>query len=85
MLKLLGFIGLFILCSAFNVRAETSNSRVRLQTNYGDIVLELNAQAAPLTTENFLRYVNEGFYDGTVFHRVIQDFMIQVGCNCGTQ
>ena len=79
MLKLLGLIGLFILCSAFNVRAETTSSRVRLQTNHGDIVLELNAQAAPLTVENFLRYVNDGFYDGTVFHRVIQDFMIQGG------
>ena len=79
MLKVLGLIGLFILCSAFNVRAETTNSRVRLQTNYGDIVVELNAQAAPLTVANFLRYVNDGFYDGTVFHRVIREFMIQGG------
>lgn len=79
MLKMLGFIGLFILCSAFNVRAETADARVRLQTNHGDIVVELNAQAAPLTVENFLKYVNDGFYDGTVFHRVIQDFMIQGG------
>ncbi|EFC91873.1 peptidyl-prolyl cis-trans isomerase cyclophilin type [Dethiosulfovibrio peptidovorans DSM 11002] len=52
---------------------------VKLETNKGDIVLELNEEMAPKTTENFLRYVEEGFYDGTLFHRVIDGFMIQGG------
>jgi cyclophilin family peptidyl-prolyl cis-trans isomerase len=50
-----------------------------LQTQEGDIVIEFNEEAAPITVENFLLYVDEGFYDGTVFHRVIPDFMIQGG------
>lgn len=52
---------------------------VKLETSKGDIVLELNKKAAPVTVENFLRYVNEGFYDGTIFHRVIANFMVQGG------
>ncbi|MEA3284552.1 MAG: peptidylprolyl isomerase [Synergistota bacterium] len=52
---------------------------VKLETNKGDIVLELNEELAPKTTENFLRYVKKGFYDGTIFHRVIDGFMIQGG------
>ena len=54
-------------------------SKVKLSTNHGDIVLQLNAEKAPLTTENFVQYVKEGHYDGTVFHRVIKGFMIQGG------
>jgi cyclophilin family peptidyl-prolyl cis-trans isomerase len=50
-----------------------------LQTNKGDIYIELYEEKAPKTVQNFLRYVNEGFYDGTVFHRVIEGFMIQGG------
>ena len=52
---------------------------VRLHTNHGIITLQLDAEKAPLTVENFLQYVNEGFYDGTIFHRVINGFMIQGG------
>jgi peptidyl-prolyl cis-trans isomerase B (cyclophilin B) len=52
---------------------------IRLETSKGDIVLELDAERAPKTAENFLAYVTEGFYDGTVFHRVIDGFMIQGG------
>ena len=52
---------------------------VTLKTAYGDIVLELDAERAPKTVENFLQYVREGFYDGTLFHRVIDGFMIQGG------
>ena len=53
--------------------------RVRLETTMGNIVLALDAQRAPQTVENFLAYVNSGFYDGTIFHRVIGNFMIQGG------
>ena len=52
---------------------------VILHTNHGDITLELNAEKAPNTVKNFLDYVNSGFYNGTIFHRVIDGFMIQGG------
>lgn len=52
---------------------------VKLTTNFGDITLELNADKAPITVANFLQYVESGFYDGVIFHRVINDFMIQCG------
>ena len=52
---------------------------VKLQTNFGDITIELNAEKAPITVANFLQYVDSGFFDGTVFHRVIDNFMIQGG------
>jgi peptidyl-prolyl cis-trans isomerase B (cyclophilin B) len=52
---------------------------VILTTNYGDIKLELDADKAPKTVENFLAYVNAGHYNGTIFHRVIDGFMIQGG------
>ena len=52
---------------------------VKLHTNFGIITLELDQEKAPVTVENFLHYVNSGFYDNTIFHRVIDDFMIQGG------
>jgi cyclophilin family peptidyl-prolyl cis-trans isomerase len=52
---------------------------VLLKTNMGDIVIELNPEKAPKTVKNFLGYVNSGHYNGTVFHRVIENFMIQGG------
>ena len=52
---------------------------VRLKTNFGDIVLELDSERAPKTVANFLDYVAQGFYDNTIFHRVIDGFMIQGG------
>ncbi len=52
---------------------------VNMQTNLGTIVIELNAEKAPKTVENFLAYVKAGFFDGTIFHRVIDNFMIQGG------
>ncbi len=55
------------------------NSMVRCKTSQGDIVLELDAEKAPNTVANFLEYVKDGFYDGTIFHRVIDGFMIQGG------
>ncbi|WP_410498974.1 peptidylprolyl isomerase [Chitinibacter sp. S2-10] len=54
-------------------------TKVKLSTSKGDIVLELNAEKAPITVANFLQYVNDGHYDGTIFHRVIDGFMIQGG------
>ena len=52
---------------------------VTFKTNHGDITLELYADKAPKTVENFLSYVQDGFYDNTIFHRVIDGFMIQGG------
>ncbi|MBC7978983.1 MAG: peptidylprolyl isomerase [Armatimonadetes bacterium] len=57
---------------------EKSN-KVRLKTNLGEIVIELNAAKSPITVANFLKYVGNKHYDGTVFHRVINEFMIQGG------
>lgn len=56
-----------------------ANTTVLMKTNYGDITIELFDDKAPATVENFLNYVNEGFYDQTIFHRVIDGFMIQGG------
>lgn len=55
------------------------NPRVEFRTSFGEIELELFEDRAPVTVNNFLTYVNEGFYDGLIFHRVIDDFMIQGG------
>ncbi|WP_137936704.1 peptidylprolyl isomerase [Chitinivorax sp. B] len=52
---------------------------VKLVTNFGDIVIEMNEAKAPVTVENFLQYVRDGHYNGTIFHRVINGFMIQGG------
>ena len=52
---------------------------VKLHTNFGTITIELDAEKAPITTANFLEYVNSGFYANTIFHRVIDGFMIQGG------
>ena len=54
-------------------------STVKLTTTKGDIVIELNEEKAPVTVQNFLNYVRDDFYDGTIFHRVIPNFMIQGG------
>jgi peptidyl-prolyl cis-trans isomerase A (cyclophilin A) len=54
-------------------------TQVKLETSLGDIVVELDEQAAPVTCRNFLDYVEKGYYSDTVFHRVIPDFMIQGG------
>ncbi|WP_040852418.1 peptidylprolyl isomerase [Thiorhodospira sibirica] len=59
--------------------AENQNPQVKLTTTQGVVVLELYPEKAPITVENFLNYANEGFYTGTVFHRVIPNFMVQGG------
>ncbi|WP_026279534.1 MULTISPECIES: peptidylprolyl isomerase [Thioalkalivibrio] len=56
-----------------------SSPKVALETTHGRIVLQLDAEAAPETVANFLQYVDDGFYDGTLFHRVIPGFMVQGG------
>lgn len=59
--------------------AKESGPRVTLKTTKGDIIIELDSEKAPVTVGNFLRYVDEGFYNGIIFHRVISNFMIQGG------
>ncbi len=56
-----------------------SGSKVNIETSQGTFVIQLNKEAAPKTVENFLQYVQDGFYDNTIFHRVIKNFMIQGG------
>ena len=59
--------------------SETTNPIVRIETSMGDIVLELDAANAPITVANFIEYANDGFFEGTIFHRVIDGFMVQGG------
>lgn len=70
---------IFILFLTGQAFASDALPHVRLSTTMGDIVVELDPGAAPKTVDNFLAYVNSGFYDGTLFHRVIRGFMIQGG------
>jgi peptidyl-prolyl cis-trans isomerase B (cyclophilin B) len=74
MARFLAVIGLLA-----SLNAGAANPQVELKTSLGAIVVELDADKAPLTVENFLQYVKDGHYDGTVFHRVIPGFMIQGG------
>jgi peptidyl-prolyl cis-trans isomerase B (cyclophilin B) len=78
----------WLLC--FNAQAATKtnpsthaqkgkHSMVKLHTNHGDITIELDAEKAPVSVKNFLDYASSGFYDGTIFHRVMGNFMIQGG------
>lgn len=77
----------FLLAVAFAMPAQSAShstkkgnlSMVKLHTNHGIITLQLDAEKAPLSTQNFLDYVNAGFYSNVVFHRVIPNFMIQGG------
>ncbi len=59
--------------------ASAETTKVVMKTNLGNIEIELNGDKAPISVKNFLRYVDEGFYNGTIFHRVINSFMIQGG------
>jgi len=71
-------LGFFILFPPSDI-AEQPNPKVVMNTSKGEITIELFADKAPITVENFFSYVDESFYDGTIFHRVIQGFMIQGG------
>ena len=72
------FTVVLILTAQF-ARGDMSQPRVHLETSLGVIILELDPKAAPKTVENFLAYIRDGFYNGTIFHRVIKGFMIQGG------
>ena len=67
------------LLAAFTVSAQSPNPRVAVKTSMGSFTIELHEKEAPGTVRNFLAYVDEGFYAGTIFHRVIDGFMIQGG------
>ena len=88
-IKLLAVIGLIILplmISSCNSSGKDSSNKAKgdspvvlISTSAGDIKVKLNKEEAPITVENFLGYVNDGYYDGIIFHRVIPNFMIQTG------
>jgi peptidyl-prolyl cis-trans isomerase A (cyclophilin A) len=69
----------FLAASSIAFAAPALAQKVKLETTAGIIVVELDAAKAPKTVDNFLQYVNSGYYNGTVFHRVINNFMIQGG------
>ncbi|HVN76598.1 MAG TPA: peptidylprolyl isomerase [Thermoanaerobaculaceae bacterium] len=73
------FLLLFAVAVAVAVPAQSANPRVKLETTKGTIVIELDQAKAPITVNNFLEYVKSGFYNGTIFHRVIPKFMVQGG------
>ncbi|WP_220337110.1 MULTISPECIES: peptidylprolyl isomerase [unclassified Wenzhouxiangella] len=72
-------IAILILLATCSLPAQAQNPHVWLDTDMGPIILELDEAAAPVTVENFLRYVDDGFYDGLVFHRIAEEFVIQGG------
>ncbi|MFP8967145.1 peptidylprolyl isomerase [Pokkaliibacter sp. CJK22405] len=73
------FVSTCLLSFSVLAAGAASAETVRLTTNMGVIDVQLADKQAPISTQNFVRYVNEHFYDGTIFHRVIPDFMIQGG------
>jgi cyclophilin family peptidyl-prolyl cis-trans isomerase len=76
----IGVICFIVATAALAASAHAQeNPVVVIETSMGDITVQLNQKRAPISVKNFLTYVEEGFYDGTVFHRVIPDFMIQCG------
>ena len=72
-------LGLFISSGALFAHENASTVRVKLVTSAGDITLKLYPQKSPVTVKNFLAYVDSGFYNETIFHRVIRNFMVQGG------
>lgn len=70
---------LLLLISITSTSYAADTVKVRMQTSIGDIVLELDREKAPISVKNFLSYVESGAYEGTIFHRVIDNFMIQGG------
>lgn len=76
---MMNWLKTLILVAASLLAVPVNAESVRLETSLGDIVIELNRDKAPVSVDNFLKYVNQGFYNGTIFHRVIKGFMIQGG------
>lgn len=70
---------LFLTATPLLAASDQAPPKVKLETSMGDIILTLNPEKAPATVANFLAYVRAGFYNGTIFHRVIEGFMIQGG------
>lgn len=74
-----GAAAIALLLTSCSTGGELTHPTVTLETTLGDIRIELNTEAAPVSTENYLHYVESGHYDGLVFHRVIPGFMVQAG------
>lgn len=72
-------LALVSLLNSLALAAGAAPPQVKVETSAGDFVLQLDEGRAPLTVANFLKYVNDGFYDGTIFHRVVNGFVIQGG------
>lgn len=79
LVKLLATLALFLSLTAHAANLQATHPLVEIKTNLGNVILELYPDKAPKTVDNFLRYVKDGYYTGTVFHRVIPGFMIQGG------
>lgn len=80
MKQLISFIAVMIFSSSVALaQQDVKNPEVTIHTNHGDMRIELFPKESPISVENFLQYANDGFYEGTIFHRVISHFMIQGG------
>jgi cyclophilin family peptidyl-prolyl cis-trans isomerase len=79
--KILAGFALLLLTNIAFAASAAKAPRVEMKTSEGAIVIELNAEKAPISAANFLQYVRDGFYDGLIFHRVIKGFMIQGGAH----
>lgn len=80
MKQLLSLFAIFLLSTSVTLaQQEADNPQVTIHTNHGDIRIELYPKEAPISVENFLQYAEDGYYDGTIFHRIISHFMIQGG------
>ena len=75
----LGSLSLLLPAAATADELSAEKVQVKMITNLGEMIIELDAQKAPATVGNFLKYVEDGYYEGTIFHRVIEGFMIQGG------
>ena len=72
-------ISISIICLIIGLVMANQNPQVKIETSMGNIIVELYPNKSPVTVENFLKYVDNDFYSNTVFHRIIEDFMIQCG------
>ena len=80
MKQLISLIAAFLLSSSVAfAQHDSANPQVTIHTNHGDIRIELYPQQAPVSVENFLQYTRDGYYEGTIFHRVVADFVVQGG------